>query len=438
MSQRISFTVDLATLLPNIRPLHGVNNGPIAFGGLVDLSAFHRELRIPFVRLHDPQWPNPAVVDIPTIFPRFEADPADPASYYFARTDDYIASIIATGAQIIYRLGTSIEHTARKYHTHPPADFDKWADICLHIIRHYNEGWAEGFRHGIRYWEIWNEPEIGAPMWSGTLKEYLRLYAITARAIKAHDSALKVGGPAAAYPLGPFLEQFLAWCNAERLPLDFCTWHTYTADPHELKSRSEHVRSLLDRYGYLESESHLNEWNYRFTFKGLEDRRRSYEEMQGTPGASFVAATLMLLQDSPIDVANYYTGDTSWFGLFDPYGVPRKTYYAFKAFVRLLETPQRVSCVLLPSDEKVVACAAMSEDGKLLRVLISNWDSAPKTLRLTPYNTPFVGSVEMRTFAVDSEHDFVQIEEHVLATEDLAFDASLPAYSIRLIELSAE
>lgn len=187
MDQQISLTVDLPSSLPPIRPLHGVNNGPICFGGLVDLSPFHRELRVPFVRLHDPQWPNPAVVDIPTIYPRFEADPADPASYYFARTDDYIASIIATGAQIVYRLGPSIEHTARKYHTHPPADFDKWADICLHIIRHYNEGWADGFRHGIRYWEIWNEPEIGAPMWSGTIDDYLRLYAITSRKLKAHD-----------------------------------------------------------------------------------------------------------------------------------------------------------------------------------------------------------------------------------------------------------
>jgi hypothetical protein len=53
-----------------------------------------------------------------------------------------------------YRLGQNIEHTARNYFAHKPADFDRWAAICLGIIRHYNEGWAHGFRHGIRYFEV--------------------------------------------------------------------------------------------------------------------------------------------------------------------------------------------------------------------------------------------------------------------------------------------
>jgi hypothetical protein len=129
---RVEPTIALGT----IRPLHGVNNGPICFGGLVDLSSRFRELRIPVVRLHDCEWPNPAVVDIPTIFPDFRADPDDPASYHFERTDDYLQSILDVGADIVYRLGTSIEHTGRKYHVHPPSDIQKWADICVHIVRH--------------------------------------------------------------------------------------------------------------------------------------------------------------------------------------------------------------------------------------------------------------------------------------------------------------
>jgi hypothetical protein len=83
---------------------------------------------------------------------------------------------------------------------HPPKDFDRWARVCVNIIRHYNEGWADGFRHNIRYWEIWNEPDLmpPSPMWTGTAEEYFRLYAVAAEAIKAHDSALKVGGRALA------------------------------------------------------------------------------------------------------------------------------------------------------------------------------------------------------------------------------------------------
>ena len=41
-----------------------------------------------------------------------------------------------------------------------PKDFKKWAVICEHIIRHYTEGWADGFFYDMPYWEIWNEPDL--------------------------------------------------------------------------------------------------------------------------------------------------------------------------------------------------------------------------------------------------------------------------------------
>ena len=74
----------------------------------------------------------------------------------------------------MYRLGTSIEHSLKHYYTAVPDDFDRWTDICLHIIRHYNEGWNNGFHLGIRYWEIWNEPDdhgvcIPSKMWAGMM-----------------------------------------------------------------------------------------------------------------------------------------------------------------------------------------------------------------------------------------------------------------------------
>jgi hypothetical protein len=346
--------------LGRIKALHGVNNGPMCFGGLVDLSSRFEELGIPCVRLHDCEWPNPTVVDIPKIFPDFRADPEDPASYHFGRTDDYLQSITDVGADIVYRLGTSIEHTKRKYDVHPPTDFDKWANICVHIVRHYNDGWASGFEHNIRYWEIWNEANIGKPMWSGTHADYYRLYEVTARAIKKHDRDLMVGGPAAGGTKGSFIPEFLKACRDRCVPLDFCSWHGYTADPFELKESSLRVRALLDETGFTETDSHMNEWNYAFNWESPEQSQSSFEILQGATGASFVAFMLMLLQDSPVDVANYYTGDTSWWGLFDPYGVPRKPFYAFKAFASLLETPNRVRCDIDGAEDQVLACAGMS------------------------------------------------------------------------------
>src|SRR5262245_2833949 len=112
--ERVLLQPDFSKAAGVIRPLHGANKGPLGPGGLIDLSPEHRDLGIPLTRLHDCYWPNPYVVDIHAVFPNFAADPARPESYDFRLTDEYIAAVHATGAQIVYRLGESIEHTTIK------------------------------------------------------------------------------------------------------------------------------------------------------------------------------------------------------------------------------------------------------------------------------------------------------------------------------------
>lgn len=103
-----------------------------------------------------------------------------------------------------YRLGSKIEHWKKKYNTIMPKDFNKWAIICEHIIMHYTEGWANGFRYDIEYWEIWNEPDLDADdstnkrNWSGTANDFYELYRITLSHLKSRFPHLKIGGPAVA------------------------------------------------------------------------------------------------------------------------------------------------------------------------------------------------------------------------------------------------
>src|SRR5208283_402167 len=119
--------VDAGRRIGAIRAIHGVNGGPICYGGVVDLSPYHKTLGIALTRIHDANWPARDVVDIHAIFPNFSADADSPASYHFAPTDDYLKSILAVGSGVMYRLGESIEHTPRKYYVHKPPDFDQWA-----------------------------------------------------------------------------------------------------------------------------------------------------------------------------------------------------------------------------------------------------------------------------------------------------------------------
>ena len=180
-----------------VYPLHGVNSGPMTKVFTYDARPQFLEAGFPFARLHDVEYPygSGEFVDIPCIFKNFDADENDPASYNFGLTDEYIRRIVEVGCAPLFRLGISIEHAPVKRYVYPPRDYAKWARICEHIIRHYNEGWANGFHWGIAYWEIWNESDGGnSKMWGGTPDEFYELYVVSARHLKACFPHLKIGG----------------------------------------------------------------------------------------------------------------------------------------------------------------------------------------------------------------------------------------------------
>ena len=172
-----------------MRPLHGICNAPILG---TDDALFHYlgEAGIPYSRLHDTggRYGGYVFVDIENIFRNFDADVDDPASYDFPFTDWLLAELMKQGAEPFYRLGATIENSyaLNAYRIIPPKDPHKWAEICAHIIAHYNEGWASGFHYNIKYWEIWNEPDnspdmMNNPMWRGTKEQYFELYEVTAK-----------------------------------------------------------------------------------------------------------------------------------------------------------------------------------------------------------------------------------------------------------------
>ena len=419
----IELHIDFSRTNGQVRALHGINRGPLVGGGMIDLTEAQRALNIPFNRLHDSHWPNSDVVDIHAVFPEFSRDPAKAESYEFARTDRYLEGVRKTGAQIVYRLGETIEHEDPKRFVHPPKDFNKWAQVCLGVIRHYNEAWANGFHHGIRYWEIWNEPENQPACWTGTDEQFLSLYATAARTIKAEFPKLKVGGPAFGYTgtvkeehfrAGGLVTNFLERCRHESLPLDFLSWHCYTDDPREIVIRARGMRKLLNSYGFTNTESHLNEWNYLpnkswtpISKKAApEDRRRAYGEMAGPSAAAFVTSVLIQLQDAPIGMMNLFHGESGPFGLFDVHGVPEKNYYALRAFAEFLKTPRRVSA---PMNSSIDVLAGLG-NGDAAAILISHRATKESEIKITCTHLPWAGAARAEILVVDAAHNFEQIK----------------------------
>jgi xylan 1,4-beta-xylosidase len=380
-------------------------------------------------------------VDISTLFPLFDADPEDPKNYTFAKTDDYLAAIVRNKGQIIYRLGESIEPWTH-YHNHPPKDFSKWARICINVIRHYNEGWANGFHHNIKYWEIWNEPEIDT-MWTGTRRQYFELYATAAKAIKAHDPSLKVGGPAATHVNSALVKPFLAWCRDQQVPLDFLSWHAYYGVPEALVNDAAIARKLLDEYGFRSTESHLNEWRYLTPWEGV--RPSDPKEYTAVPewfgrscraeGAAFCASVLMRLQDSPVDVANFYTADTSAWSMFGQFGIPTKVFYAFKAFSQLAALPKRVTCENSLGRD-LISCAGISPDQGRAAILVSSFKSEPKALTLALRNLPWAGKVRAELLVLDEKRNLEPSNDAVLDPDGNGLRLHVPSNGVCLVWLN--
>ena len=138
-SKSCDVVVDFSKATRTIRHLNDVNEGPLCERGWVDLSPSYKELGIKYVRLHDVPWSFDDAANINYLFPRFEADPDKPDSYDFFQTDWYLKSIESLGIGIIYGLGPTAEYPKLPpRHIDPPKDYEKWAKICVNVIKHYN------------------------------------------------------------------------------------------------------------------------------------------------------------------------------------------------------------------------------------------------------------------------------------------------------------
>ena len=398
----VNIKVDFTKKTGKIKAVHGVGQPPF-FGLNFSMLHYLTEAGIPFSRLHDVGgwFGGSRYVDIPNLFPDFEADPDDPKSYDFAFTDKLITALVEAGVEPFFRLGVTIENYAsvKAYRIFPPSDPLKWAKICEGVIRHYTEGWADGFKYNIRYWEIWNEPDnsddiMQNQMWRGSMEQYFELYDVASHYLKARFPHLKIGGYASCgfYAIAgietdpnakasaretyfvTFFLEFLKFARAKNCPLDFFSWHSYASIEHTAIF-AEYARKKLDEYGFSKTETTCNEWNYMINLRGTARH------------AALTAAMMLSFQHLPLDSAMFYDarlGVSDYASLFNPLThKPFPTYEAFKAFNELYK--RGVEVELSVEAAGVYAAAAKGNDGA---VMIANTNEEPFELSVTTDRAP--------------------------------------------------
>lgn len=406
-----------------IKVLNATNGGPIHKRHATDQfrSNFedYKNAKIPYSRNHDSgiigNYGGPYSHDISKIFRNFDADENDPNSYDFACTDEAILVCLETGTKTFFRLGETIEHQIKKHATIPPKDFYKWARICEHVIRHYTEGWADGFYHDMPYWEIWNEPDLDKDdstnkrCWGGTKAEFFDFYEISAKHLKKCFPHLKIGGPALAGNL-TWATEFIEEMQRREVPMDFFSWHRYLVEPNTLIDRANYFRELLDRCGYQNAESIFNEWNY---VKGWTDKYiYSLETIHGIKGGAFIIATASVCQRLPIDMLMYYDTRPSVFnGAFDYYTLkPLKGYYALKWLGDLYDSDYEVVCKD-NIDNIYTLCVVKGGKAELVVTYYSDEENLPDKELELDFNKKF----NYEVYLLDETHD----GELVKTTSDL-------------------
>ena len=107
--------VDWSSDVGPVKPVNGVGQPPMN-GGPREFTMFRylREAGVPHSRLHDVGgWLGHGLwVDIPNVFPDFDADEDDPKSYVFDFTDALVRGLSENGVEPYFRLGVTIENFA--------------------------------------------------------------------------------------------------------------------------------------------------------------------------------------------------------------------------------------------------------------------------------------------------------------------------------------
>ena len=426
-----NFTVDFNNVLGTFKPLANVTAGPES--SLVG----YKDARIKMIRTNDYYGP----CDFPfysrfffnnAINPQF--DPTNPAHYDWTATDSVITINHDNGFETFFRLGISFNVSEKSPYWDPPYDpndttYNNISEVFKRTAMHYNDGWDNGFNYGIKYWNVWTEPDGG--FWNTSLspETYYRMYEAVANKMKTYDSTLKVGGAGFlsgnVINGGAWITDFISYCKNNNVPLDFLSWHLYNQhNPYSVYVYADYIRSILDTAGYTNVENIITETNMDL---GSSNTNNFY-----TPeGAAWFASMLIAAQSSSLDRLIMYRGSRFMNLLYpDSAGTARYTYsgLGFRSFsVMADEAPTQIDAQgsVFISDVKtmkkdttnLMIMASKPLDNKSCYTLISNFNSTYTDYTIDYSNLPWSSSdsIHVRQFITNANGSMFTENSSVIA-----------------------
>lgn len=281
----------------------------------------------------------------------------------------FMPKALASGKKTVFNYEANVS---------PPSDYKQWATLINRLVSH----WVE--RYGateVRQWlfEVWNEPNLKS-FWRGTQRDYFKLYRYTAEAIKKVDGSLRVGGPATAK--SEWIEEFVDFCERNKVPADFITTHQYPTDAFGTGEQDTESQLFNSQRGIMREVAqdtrrrargrpvYYTEWN-----SSSNPRDPLHDEPYA---AAFALSTIIEAKGlvegysfwtfSDIFEENYFPSVPfhGGFGLLNLHGIPKPTYRAFE-LLHNVGTDQ----LLVDGLHETVDCSVIRKESSVT-VLLTN------------------------------------------------------------------
>lgn len=307
-----------------------------------------------------------------------------------------------------------------------PSEYDRYAAYCAELVEILNVQQ----KRKIAYWEPLNEQDDRYKK-AGKLDELWKIYNKAAKAMKAKDASIRVGGPALTYDDAGTLASFL---KASGPNVNFVSWHRYATG--DANASNDELMSIASGFGdqvktfrkittqYIPSRKVpllLGEYNINYAWDSGEQRQNSHI------GAVWFAAVMKSLADAGIDMA------TSWHlkdGIYGMIGLDNDLRPAASVFT--WANKYLVGAVVEgTSSQPTVEVMAVRQKDPSRSVLLINKGAKPAALTIkTTDKLPWEGAAGS-FFRLDEKG----ISKGSLETLSKA-PLTLPGYSLMLLHFS--
>lgn len=288
----------------------------------------------------------------------------------------FMPKVLASGTRTVFSYRANVT---------PPKSYQRWTTLIDRLATHCLDRYGEK-EVGEWPFEVWNEPNLRI-FWTGTQRDYFRLYRHTAEALKKVSPAIKAGGPATAK--SEWIEEFVDFCERNDLPADFISTHHYPNDGYEddgdtevqlFKSQRGIMREVAQNTRMYAGDRpvYYTEWNSSSTLN---------DPLHDEPyAAAFIASTVMeaaglvdgysfwtfsdIFEEQGFPSAPFHGG----FGLLTLHGIPKPSYRAFELLHDLGDMHSLVDGL-----HETVDCCVVQKDSSVT-ILLTNHTTPGHTI----------------------------------------------------------